>query len=222
MKKFIKILSILWTVFCLIGILGNFSKYSFADWVTVVIVVSIPYVILWWIYKKFTSKEIKNELNEIPEPVLTPTYIETDHTIHKVDGTVITDKEIPYLQNIGQEETRARWMIPQHIRLIQESYKIMYETADPSTLCSRYNYILPIIEELQYFAKQGYYTDSETLEKFSSMVSKENYQKLIMRCFDRYMQKAHSELKTQTGIEKRKQKFIDFISSNVDPNILIK
>lgn len=108
MKKFIKILSILWTAFCVIGILGNFSKYGFADWVTIVFVVSIPYVILGWIYKKINSKGIKNELDEAPEQVLTPTYIETDHMIHKVDGA-ITDDEIPYLIEITKQKALEQY-----------------------------------------------------------------------------------------------------------------
>lgn len=69
------------------------------------------------------------------------------------------------------------------------------------------------------FYEQSYYNDSESLEKYKNMVSDTNYCRLIQQCYDRYIQKASSELKTESGIQKRKIKFRDYIRENVDIQI---
>lgn len=169
--------------------------------------------------KKKKSKEVLSD--NVKETQKLTAYIETNNMIYRADGQKISEAEIPYLQQVSHECAKAKMLVPQHIKHIQESYQIMYDTADPDILCSRYKYTKGIVEELQYFFQQGYYTDAENLEKYKGLISDSNYEKLIIQCFTKYMNKANAELKTASGIEKRKQKFLDYIRANVDVQILM-
>lgn len=75
-------------------------------------------------------------------------YIETPEIIFRADGKPITDKETPYLQQISYNKAYAQTCIPQHIIHLNESYKLMCETVNPETLCTRYQYIKGIVNEL--------------------------------------------------------------------------
>lgn len=149
-------------------------------------------------------------------------YVETDNMVYRTDAKPITDAETIYLQQVGIEEARAKMLTPQHIRHIQESYKIMYDTSDPETLCSRYKYALNLVKELRYFTTKGWYNDHTKLSELENLFSDDNYCKIIQHSYIQYMEKAKSELKTESGIEKRKQRFLDYIRQNVDTQILMK
>lgn len=64
-------------------------------------------------------------------------YIEDDKMIARTDGKEITDNEVSYLVQVGQEEAISKWKIQELTRLISESYRIMQTTDNPETLCNR-------------------------------------------------------------------------------------
>lgn len=148
-------------------------------------------------------------------------YIESNNIIMHTNKQPITDEEIPYLIKVGYDATNAKMQISTLVKKVQESHQIMYNTTSPETLCSRYNYAKNIVNELQYFYQQGFYNNIEVLEKCKEFVSDRNYCKLIIQCYNKYMQKAYAELKTANGIEKRRQKFLNYIKQNVNTQILL-
>lgn len=109
-NRILKILTILWTIFCLIGVLSNFSKYQFGDWIVIIVFVSTPYIIMWLKHKKSAKIEDITPENISPTSVdvlsepHSPTYIETKNAIYKTDGNPISDKEIPYLIEITKQQ----------------------------------------------------------------------------------------------------------------------
>lgn len=215
MKTFKKILGGFCSIMAVISVILLIDTHN---------LVFIVETLLWVFFATllFKKKKIKDSINSIElSEQNASSYIETNTMIYRSDGQEITESEIPYLQQIDREKARAKMLMPQHIRHIQESYQIMYDTDNPDTLCSRYKYTKGIVEELQYFFQQGYYTDVNNLEKYKELISDSNYKKLIVQCFTKYMNKANTELKTVSRIEKRKQKFLDYIRENVDVQILM-
>lgn len=107
MKKIIKILMILWGIFCIVGILNNFQHYNFAAWIIIIIITLIPFLILNFVYKKIQSKNTEQNISNVVD-IQTPTYIETEKGIHRVDGKAITNEEIPYLIKTTMEKAINR------------------------------------------------------------------------------------------------------------------
>lgn len=82
-------------------------------------------------------------LGTVSENVLenhSTSYIETENMIYKTDNSKISDEEVLYLRKISQEKATAQWKTPQLVRLINESYQIMFSTDNPETLCDRYKF----------------------------------------------------------------------------------
>jgi hypothetical protein len=55
-KSIVKILIVLWSIFCLVGVIGNMSSYNLIAWLALIPIVAIPYIILFLILKKINSK----------------------------------------------------------------------------------------------------------------------------------------------------------------------
>lgn len=242
--RIIKMLAILWTIFSLNGILTNFKNYGFCDYIAVALFVSIPYMIMWRIYKNPSKSKnsTKNEVTNSTTDAFTMTYVEDQNMIYRADGKPISDEEVPYLIEITKqqalerckqtpsprfrqstrEELAAKWKAPQIIRCIQESYQIMLETDNPQTLCDRYKFSMTNFEELLYYVKQGYFDNKVTIDAFREKLSSENYSILICQCYQKYKNKAYRELKTQNGINNRINKFWKIIQDNVDENTYLE
>lgn len=55
-KAIVKILIVLWSIFCLVGVIGGISSFNLTAWLFVIPIVAIPYIILFLILKKINSK----------------------------------------------------------------------------------------------------------------------------------------------------------------------
>ena len=119
------------------------------------------------------------------------------------------------------EEALARHRIPDLARLIEESYQIMVDTNNPETLCSRHKFITEKVNELSVFQQQGLLTQN-TFSRYHILVSDENYYDLILKCYQKYMEKARSELKTKKGIDSRASIFLQIIRENTSADIYSK
>ena len=150
----------------------------------------------------------------------TTSFIKTKN-VDKTDNSKITDMEISNSSHVHppHEEITAKWKAPQIIHHIQESYQIMFNTDNPETLCDRYKFAIKGYEELLYYKDQKYFNDNTTIDFFHTLLSTENYLKLIYQCYQKYKSKAQCELKTQNGINNRINKFWKIIQDNVDTNI---
>ena len=182
----------------------------------------VVFAILLFRKKKPRAEQTESSVKptQIPDTELNLNYVEDDTIIMRSDGKPITDSEIPYLVQVGREQATAKMRIPTLITQVQESYKIMYDTIDPETLCSRFSFASKALDELRYYDTQSLYPSTPSIDKLNELLSDDNYVKLIQRSFMRYMEKAKSELKTASGIEKRKQKYLNYIRNNVDAKIL--
>ncbi len=119
------------------------------------------------------------------------------------------------------EEALARCRIPDLARLIEESYQIMIDTNNPETLCSRYKFIADKVNELSIFHQQGLLTQN-TFSQYQALITDENYYDLILKCYQKYIEKARSELKTKKGIDSRTSKFLQIIQENASADIYSK
>lgn len=133
-----------------------------------------------------------------------------------------SDRKSSRLIQPTHEEITTKYRIPDLIRLIQESYQIMYETDNPETLCSRYKFASSKVEELNHYCRQGCYADIDKMNQYTEMLSDENYFRLILRCYKKYVNKANQELKTKKGVDKRIEKFWSIIQSNIDTEMYIR
>lgn len=121
---------IIWTICATVGIVNNFDHYTIGDWIVVVILTVIPYIVYFAVkHKKKANKpsgehavldavhntdspQINDAQNEIAnnspihaDVTITsnpPTaYVESGSTISRADGKPISDEEVPYLMEIG-------------------------------------------------------------------------------------------------------------------------
>ncbi len=121
--KVIKILFLTaWTIFFLIGALGNCSHYGLLDWIIIIFIIALPYLIIWCIThvlnkpkKNPTTKQKINfeippmnvslstnhhtSLNNATQKINTPcnqstSYVETNNTMYRTDGKPINEKVI--------------------------------------------------------------------------------------------------------------------------------
>lgn len=60
MKIIRNIFLVVWTIFCFIGVVGNFSHYGLIDWFFIVPFVTIPYLIVLFVSYKLNKKRPKN------------------------------------------------------------------------------------------------------------------------------------------------------------------
>lgn len=143
-------------------------------------------------------------------------YINDGSMIFRTDGKKISDEEVPYLIQLGRGQASANLQIPDLTRIITESYQIMRTTDNPETLCSRYKVIIKKVNELATLEQQGLF-DTNTFNHYNTLISDDNFYNLILSCYQKYASKAHSELKTQNGINNRINKFWKIICNNVSP-----
>lgn len=149
-------------------------------------------------------------------------YVDAGNVIYHADGSSITDKEIPYLKQIGRDKAIAEFNYPQNIRLIKESYQIMYDTTDPKTLCDRYKTAKNHLNELNHYLNQGLISNSTDLIRCNELLSNNNYCSLVIWCYKKYINKANIELKTKKGVNDRLNKFWIVIQDSVDIETYIK
>lgn len=100
------------------------------------------------------------------------------------------------------------------INQIEESLNIMERTTNPETLFSRRKFGYERIKELQQLEKQCQFSlntnSAILLDKYNkSMFS------IIVNCYDRYTNKAIMELKTESAIKKRYDKFWEIASDYI-------
>lgn len=214
MKKFFKyFFLIIWTLWCFLGITKYHANYKFTSWIIVILFTLMPYFIIWFINHK--SKKNRTLIVEsVPAT-------ESSNVIYCTDDKCIADEEVSYLIENGQSIAMANWKVPNLIRQITESYQIICKTNNPEILCSRYNFIVEKINELTVFEQQGL-LDKNTFNQYKALITDDNHYKLILSCYNKYKTKAHSELKTQNGINKRINKFWEVIRNNVSDDLYNK
>lgn len=108
MKVIRNIFLLIWTIFCIIGVVKNYSNYDILDVIVILIIVSLPYLIVFLFSKKKRNKSVPTP------PTVAPTnkpetadnvYIETvNGTIFRADREQIQNEEIPYLMQIDYEK----------------------------------------------------------------------------------------------------------------------
>lgn len=105
---------IIWYLQCLNGIIQNYSHYGVFDWVIVLTITFLPNIILWFIThcisnRKQNKKETSKNSSGVPDSEIISQnpqnqYMQNGNVIYRADGKPISDKEIPYLTQIGHEQ----------------------------------------------------------------------------------------------------------------------
>lgn len=105
--KIIKyILLTVWYLWCLNGIIHNYSHYGILDWIIVLIITFLPSIIICFIVHKKNSRKQNTDNATISQNISNKKsvdYVETPEMIYRTDGKPITDEEIPHLMQIGYE-----------------------------------------------------------------------------------------------------------------------
>lgn len=99
------------------------------------------------------------------------------------------------------------------VEIIEESIGLIEITKDPDTFFSRIDLIFENIEKISLH-------DTQVSEKYLRYMQ-ENMRKLESGCFDRYVEKARSQLKTENGVQKRIEKYKS-IADNSSYNYYLK
>lgn len=109
------IVSCLWLVYCIRGIILNYSHYSLLDYVIVFAVMLLPFLIYFVIKKSQKRKKsvavettahpkqnghINASADKADSSVM---YIVDDNTISRADGMPISDEEVPYLIELSKK-----------------------------------------------------------------------------------------------------------------------
>ena len=122
----------------------------------------------------------------------------------------------------ANEEFYANYKIPLIICSMQNSYQIMLIADNPQSLCTSYYFMTLYFDDLLYYMNQGYFDDEEILDAFQSMLSRENHLKLIYQCYQKYIAKAHRELKKKDAINRQIDMFWRVIQNNVDMDMYLE
>lgn len=109
MKATRNILLILWCTFCVIGIAENYLRYDFVDWAIIFFVISIPILLIIFIFRPRNNKAFhassfkptKTEMEHSEE------YIETPNCVMHIDNSEITDSEVLKLIKDGLDSRIA-------------------------------------------------------------------------------------------------------------------
>lgn len=106
---------ILWTICCIVNVIKNMGHYKIGDWIVILIVIAIPYIVYFAVKNKKQpnkspkEKTVLKSFNDItPAQIREPinsTYIHTDNTIIRADGKPISNEEVPYLMEISLMKT---------------------------------------------------------------------------------------------------------------------
>ncbi len=103
--KIIKILFIvIWALYCLYGIIHNYSHYDILDWIIIAGIISAPYVILWLIAhtkRKMAITLSKQNINHLNE-------LNTAHSVSQqlpINQTDLDQKTIRYNNALAKMET---------------------------------------------------------------------------------------------------------------------
>lgn len=224
----------IWTLWFLWGILRNYSHYTIIDWIIIISFTLTPYIIVWVISriqknsKKVANAQSDSTNNDNPIPDLNAeateldilqnatsnSYVEPPYATNRINEKTISDEEVPNLVLLGQRIAIANLKVPQLTQQIVESYRLMCSTNNPETLCNRYKFIIEKIDELALFQEQGFF-DKDTINRYKSFVTDDELYKLILVCYQKYLNKARSELKTKNGLNNRIKKFWQVIYKNV-------
>jgi len=228
--KFIRILLGCFTgLMCLTGFILSFTERPVAPFIIITVIFGCLTYLLFKPKKKQQASLIPEtiSLTEQNEPPIE--YVETGNMVYRADGQPISDEEVPYLIQVGYEKAlekekslqrrrtaSRKWQAVEYSRLINDSYRILSETADPETFCNRFNFIKSKIDELNDFQLVGDLENSFPIDGYNALVSEKNVKALLFKCYQKYYNKAQKELKTKKGIENRKTKFWDIVQKNLD------
>ena len=143
------------------------------------------------LFKKIFHKETKT----VEEPV--------NNVIHPVE--------------YNEEHAIAVTVIPQYIKHLTESYNLIYSTDNPETFGSRWRFSIDRLQKLKEYNDKGYWNAPHPYEYYEQLFTGENLKALLQQCYNRYVNKARLELKTESAVQKRIEKFKTTIQKHCTP-----
>lgn len=114
----------------------------------------------------------------------------------------------------NKEHADAIAMIPQYTQQLIDSYNIINSTDNPETFGSRWRFSINRLQQLKEYDDKGYWNAQQPYEYYEQFFTGENLKALLNNCFARYVNKARSELKTESGVQKRIEKFKETIKKH--------
>lgn len=143
-----------------------------------------------------------------PKKATTSNQTQSDVNSPNVQIDELTNNEKPKL--IYSDDNILQQDIDNHIRIIDDSLKIIQKTNAPDVFFSRYALIIERVEELINLLKNANRDYDKALKTRDTIINKK--QACIRDFIKRYWEHTYkkiSELKTEKAKENNKQKFID-------------
>lgn len=109
----------------------------------------------------------------------------------------------------------AVMVIPQYIRQLTDSYSLLNSTDNPETFGSRLEFSINRLKELKEYNNKGWWNAQQPYEYYEQLFTGENLKKLLQNCYNRYVNKARLELKTESAVQKRIEKFTATIQKHI-------
>jgi hypothetical protein len=153
------------------------------------------------------------------------TILEPNKAIISSSSTIMpptTQYESEYNEKKEYRQIYAKHTFLQYINLLDETCKIIHNTNNPKTLCSRYIFAKNKLAELSYYKTQAFIVKQFDFTRYHKIFSDDNFYKLALQCYQRYMDKAETELTTKKGIENRANKFWKIIQENTSSELYAK
>lgn len=114
----------------------------------------------------------------------------------------------------NKEHAVAVTVIPQYIQQLIDSYNLIKSTDNPETFGSRWRFSINRLQELKEYNDKGYWNAAHPYEYYEQLFTGDNLKALLQTCYNRYVNKARLELKTESGVQKRIEKFKETIKKH--------
>ncbi len=231
----ISIMIILWTVICGIKVYENYSHYTLLDWLIIVIVILIPYVIAWLLMRKKCKKQSQETATFAANTPYTASNTSTtqiniaqklaNNSINQLNETLSSSSTIKVNvknANIAYPEEVLRSMrtayspmqAQEDIRILNDCISLLRTTTNLDTFFSRYELALQKIMTLEQAKAAGILMNLPITSDYV-MSLKGRADEVLQSTYDKEL-KEIDKLKTADGKKNRIDKFILRLSEYYD------
>jgi len=227
----ISIMIILWTVICGIKVYENYSHYTLLDWLIIIIVILIPYVIAWLLMRKKCKKQSQETATFAPNtPYTSTTQINiaqklANNSINQLNETLssgsaikvnVQNTNITYPEEVlrSMRTAYSPMQAQEDVRILNDCINLLLTTTNLDTFFSRYELALQKIMTLEQAKAAGILMNLPITSDYV-MSLKGRADEVLQSTYDKEL-KEIDKLKTADGKKNRIDKFILHLSEYYD------
>ena len=231
----ISIMIILWTVICGIKVYENYSHYTLLDWLIIIIVILIPYVIAWLLMRKKCKKQSQETATFAPNTPYTASNTSTTqiniaqklahNSINQLNETLssgsaikvnVQNTNITYPEEVlrSMRTAYSPMQAQEDVRILNDCINLLLTTTNLDTFFSRYELALQKIMTLEQAKAAGILMNLPITSDYV-MSLKGRADEVLQSTYDKEL-KEIDKLKTADGKKNRIDKFILHLSEYYD------